>query len=90
MSRIGKAGKPLHQADLYALAQIAAAVSYAVWFRKSPRELHRQETATLAEARAIANRWNADFGQFGRRSIVYAVLSTGASTPVPDDYVPSA
>ena len=81
--RPGKQGGRIHAADLQAQQEIAQAVSYAVHFRKGPVEKYNETAATLDDAKAIAARLNAAHGQFGRRSIIYAVTASGKHVPIP-------
>jgi len=80
--RPGSRGKP-HAADIHAAAEIAAAVGFAVHFRKGPQETYTEQSATLAGARGIEATMNATHGQNGRRAVVYAITATGAQYPVP-------
>jgi len=80
--------KKRHPADVRDDARIALAVSYTVFFRKSPSEKYWESAATLADARAVAARMTAEHGKFGRRAGVYAVMPDRSSIFVPDSYAP--
>ena len=82
--RAGGGGK-IHPADAYAAAQIAAATGYSVHFRKGPFEKYTELAASLEEARAIRDRLDAAHGQWGRRSVVYAIAPSGALFPIVDE-----
>lgn len=75
-----------HPADIYKREQIAAARSFAIHFRKSPREAFTEETATIEEARRIAEAMNTAYGQQGRRACIYAVNAAGVSFPLGEGY----
>ena len=71
-----------HPADLQDAARIADAVSYTVHFIRGPFERYNERADTLAEARQIEARMNADHGQYGRRAMIYAISSDGSATPL--------
>lgn len=79
-------GKPikLHPADIFTAKEIERAVSWAVAFRKSPHEKFNETAPTLALAREIEARWNAEHGKHGRRSIVYAITPEHRAYPLPN------
>lgn len=81
--------RAIHRADAAAEARIASATSFAAHFRKGPFEAYRVETASLAEARAAAERLNAEHGKHGRRAMVYAITPEGVAIPVPAGYPPT-
>ena len=72
-----------HAVDAMEAAQIAAAVSYVVHFRKGPFETYRETAATLDCAHAIETRMNAEHGKHGRRACIYAVTAEGKHLPIP-------
>lgn len=78
--RPGKVRRP-HAADLYAADQVAKATRFAVHFRKGPFEKYNAEFATLPEAQAQAAAWDVQHGEFGRRSMVYAIGPSGGCFP---------
>jgi hypothetical protein len=78
--------RPTHRADAAAEARIASAVAFAAHFRKGPLETYRVEAASLADARAAADRLNAEHGKNGRRAMVYAITREGVAIPVPAAY----
>jgi hypothetical protein len=79
-------GRTPHPADLRDARRIAAAVRFAVHFRKSPGDVIRIECATLGEARAEAVRLDRAHGSSGRRAGVYAIGPDAVATFVPATY----
>lgn len=75
-----------HPADAFGRAQIAEAVYFTAHFRKGPHEKYTEKAETLADARAIATKLDTMHGEFGRRSVVYAVIASGRFYVVPDNY----
>jgi hypothetical protein len=75
------ARKP-HPADIRDEARIAAATVFAVHFRKSPSVTFNEPAGSLEAARIIKARMDAEHGKHGRRAMIYAISSSGVSTPV--------
>ena len=83
-NRPGKVTKP-HPEDIATAREVAIATKFAAHFRKGPRESYTEDFDNLRDARARACEFNALHGQFGRRSMVYAISASGARYPVPDE-----
>jgi cytosine/adenosine deaminase-related metal-dependent hydrolase len=77
------ARKP-HPADIHDAKQIARAIGFVVYLRKNPRDVYREDAATIPEARIAEAAMNAAHGANGRRAIVYAITPEGAQYFVPD------
>lgn len=73
-----------HAADIHTETQIARAVSFTIYLRKSPHEVFRETAASIPDARAVESRMNADHGKNGRRAIVYAITPERVNHFVPD------
>lgn len=71
-----------HPADIRDQARIAEATGFCVHFRAGPAVTFNERAATLAEARAIKARMDAEHGKHGRRAMIYAISKSGESTPV--------
>jgi hypothetical protein len=74
--------KRIEQDRREAAEAIASAVGFATHFRKGPFETYTIESANLADARAVAERLNAEHGRYGRRAVVYALSVGGGQTPI--------
>lgn len=75
--------KKIHPADAADRAMIAEAVSFNVHLRISPSSKINRPAATLAEAVAIADEIQAT--RPSRNVLVYAIMESGATVPVPAD-----
>lgn len=75
-----------HPADIFSRQQIAAAASFVIYFLKGPTDRYREEAATQADARIIADRMNAEHGGNGRRAMIYAILPNGSALPIGEPY----
>lgn len=82
-NRPGKKGRP-HPADVASAHEVSIATKFATHFRKGPHESYTEDFDNLPDARAKAVEYNALYGGFGRRSMVYAISKSGARYPVPD------
>jgi len=81
------ARKP-HPADIADREQIAQAVSFTAFLRRSPFDKIVHQHHCLADAVADAAAIRA--ANPGRDCLVYAITATGASIPVPKDMQASA
>ena len=68
-----------HAVDAYDAEQIANAVRFTAHFMIGRGQKRTVECTSLDEARTAAAALNAEFGQFGRRAMVYAVAANGAT-----------
>jgi hypothetical protein len=75
-----------HSSDEAIDRLISRSIRFAAFFRKGPLEKYRIDCATLAEARAAADRLTAQHGQWGRRAMVYGISSEGWTTPIPPGF----
>lgn len=90
MSAAQQRTKKIHPADLHDLVQIGRATRFVAFFRKSPAEAYREQTSSIADARAILATLEAAHGQNGRRGAVYAITPENARIFVPDGYRPAS
>lgn len=64
--------------------RIARAVGFVITVRRCPAEVYRKTAATLAEARLIVPRMNADRAEGEPPAIIAAVTPEGKTFAVPD------
>lgn len=77
------AKKKLHPADIADRENVAKAVEFTAYLRRGPFEKIVERAATLAEAAAMAA--EIERANPGRTALVYAILPTRVSIPVPPD-----
>ena len=75
-----------HPADAWTRKQIETAVGFDIHFMKGPLERYREHAESIEDARVIAARLDAEHGQYGRRSIIYAILPNKTRLPVGTPY----
>lgn len=68
-----------HTVDSYDAEQISKAVLFTAHFMIGRGQKRTVECSSLDEARTAAAEMNAEFGQFGRRAMIYAVTANGAT-----------
>lgn len=79
--------KKMHPADQHALEQIAKADRFAaVLFPGREHGYHTRYANTLAGAREEGRKLEAAFPHCGRRAIITAISTSGASFPVPSTF----
>lgn len=75
--------KKLHPADIADRENVAKAVEFTAYLRRGPFDKIVERAATLAEAAAMAA--EIERAHPGRTALVYAILPTRVSIPVPPD-----
>lgn len=70
------APKP-HASDVDALARISECRLFNVHFRVSPKKAMAERLSSLADAVALAERWNVEHGKHGRRAMISAIPPDG-------------
>lgn len=73
-----------HAADIYNEAQIARAVSFSIYLRKSPTRVLRETASSISDARTIEARMNTEHGRSGPRAAIYAITPEKGSYFIPD------
>lgn len=68
-----------HAVDSYDAEQIAKAVLFTAHFMIGRGQKRTVECRSIDEARTAAAEMNAEFGQFGRRAMIYAVTANGGT-----------
>lgn len=86
--------KKIHPADQLDRDAVATAVSFNVFFRRSPTSKISREAASLAEAIKISDEIVAEVTTTGRKGkvtpLIYAIQKAGSQSPVPADMIEAA
>lgn len=86
--------KKIHPADQLDRDAVATAVSFNVFFRRSPTSKISREAASLAEAIKISDEIVAEVTATGRKGkvtpLIYAIQKAGSQSPVPADMIEAA